>query len=124
MPSSNSKRGHPVPENLSKQVLVETYRSRGPGGQRKNKTETAVRLKHLPTGVTVSATEQRSQSQNLRVAFERLREKLRQLRQKKRRRIPTAVPPKSVEKRIEGKKLHSVRKRLREKVRRDGSSEG
>jgi protein subunit release factor A len=109
---------------LSKQVLVETYRSRGPGGQRKNKTETAVRLKHLPTGITVSATEQRSQSQNLRVAFERLRERLRQLRQKRRRRIPTAAPLKSVEKRIEGKKLHSVQKRLRQKVRRDGFLEG
>ena len=110
-------------ENLRKQVILETYRSRGPGGQRKNKTETAVRLKHLPTGITVTATEQRSQSQNLKLAFERLGDRLRRLHQKKRRRIPTAVPLKSIEKRIEEKKLLSTRKHLRQKIQRDRSIE-
>jgi protein subunit release factor B len=106
-------------DSLKKQVIVETYRSSGPGGQRKNKTETAVRLRHLPSGITVTATEQRSQSQNLKIAFERLGERLRRLRQKKRRRIPTAVPLRSIEKRIEGKKLLSTRKQLRQKVQKD-----
>jgi protein subunit release factor B len=110
-------------DNLKKQVIVETYRSRGPGGQRKNKTETAVRLRHLPTGITVTATEQRSQSQNLKLAFERLGERLRRLQQKKRRRIPTAVPLRSIEKRIEGKKLLSTRKHLRQKIQKDRSTE-
>jgi peptide chain release factor len=110
-------------DNLKKQVVVETYRSRGPGGQRKNKTETAVRLRHLPTGITVTATEQRSQSQNLKLAFERLAERLRRLRHKKRRRIPTAVPLRSIEKRIEGKKFLSTRKQLRQKVQKDRSIE-
>ena len=108
-------------DNLKKQVIVETYRSRGPGGQRKNKTETAVRLRHLPTGITVTATEQRSQSQNLKLAFERLGERLRRLHQKRRRRIPTAVPFKSIEKRIEEKKLLSTRKHLRQKIQKDRS---
>lgn len=108
-------------DNLKKQVIVETYRSRGPGGQRKNKTETAVRLRHLSTGITVTATEQRSQSQNLKVAFERLGERLRRLHQKRRRRIPTAVPFKSIEKRIEEKKLLSTRKHLRQKIQKDRS---
>jgi peptide chain release factor len=108
-------------QNLKKQVIVETYRSRGPGGQRKNKTETAVRLRHLPTGITVTATEQRSQSQNLKLAFERLGERLRRLHQKRRRRIPTAVPFKSIEKRIEEKKLLSTRKHLRQKIQKDRS---
>jgi peptide chain release factor len=101
---------------LKKQVAVETFRSSGPGGQRKNKTETSVRLKHLPTGITVSATEHRLQSQNLKLAFERLRERLRRLRQKRRRRIPTHVPLKAVEKRIEEKKQKSSRKQLRGRV--------
>ena len=101
---------------LKKQVVVETFRSSGPGGQRKNKTETSVRLKHLPTGVTVSATEHRLQSQNLKLAFERLRDRLHRLNQKKRRRIPTRVPFKAVEKRIEEKKQKSFRKQLRGRV--------
>jgi protein subunit release factor B len=58
---------------LRKEVLIETYRSSGPGGQRKNKTETAIRLKHLPSGMTVVATEHRSQAHNKKLAFERLR---------------------------------------------------
>ena len=102
-------------ENLKRHVLIETYRSRGPGGQRKNKTETSVRLKHLPTGITVTATEHRYQSQNLKLAFERLGERLRRLDQKKRKRIPSRLPFKAVEKRIEEKKHRSIRKRLRQK---------
>ena len=110
-------------DSLKKQVIVETYRSSGPGGQRKNKTETAVRLRHLPSGITVTATEQRSQSQNLKIAFERLGERLRRLRHKKRRRIPTAVPLRSIEKRIEGKKILSTRKKLRQLIKKERSYE-
>ena len=105
-------------ETLKKQVVIETYRSSGPGGQRKNKTETSVRLKHLPTGIKVSATEHRLQSQNLKLAFERLKERLRRLNQKRRRRIPTGVPLKAVEKRIEEKKQKSFSKQLRGKIRK------
>ena len=108
---------------LKKQVVIETYRSSGPGGQRKNKTETSVRLKHLPTGITVIATEHRFQSQNLRLAFERLRERLHRLNRKRRRRIPTGVPLRAVEKRMEEKKLQSVHKRLRQKIRKERLSE-
>jgi protein subunit release factor B len=123
MPGPDSKTSQPTPEILRKQVLVETYRSRGPGGQHKNKTETAVRLRHLSSGITVTATEQRSQSQNLKLAFARLEERLRRLRHRKRRRIPTAVPLRSIEKRIEGKKLLSTRKRLRQTINKDRSYE-
>ncbi len=106
-------------ETLKKQVVIETYRSRGPGGQRKNKTETAVRLRHIPTGITVTATEQRSQFQNLKLAFERLRERLHRLRQKKRPRIPTVVSLKSTERRIGEKKLLSAKKKLRKTIEKD-----
>ena len=93
------------PEILKKQVVIETYRSRGPGGQRKNKTETAVRLKHLLSGITVVATEQRTQSQNLKQAFERLRMRLLRLNRPRKRRIPTSTPVKAHERRIEEKKV-------------------
>lgn len=110
-------------EILKKQVIIETYRSRGPGGQRKNKTETSVRLRHLPTGITVVATEHRSQSQNLKLAYERLRERLRRLHEKRRRRIPTVVPLMAIEKRIEEKKVQSIRKQRRQKIQKERLSE-
>jgi protein subunit release factor B len=104
------------PEILKKQVILETYRSRGPGGQRKNKVETAVRIKHLPSGMTVVATEHRSQAENRKLAFERLRERLIKLNQPKRRRIPTTVSLAAIEKRIKQKKVLSGRKQLRQRV--------
>jgi protein subunit release factor B len=99
---------------LKKQVLIETFKSSGPGGQRKNKTETAIRLTHLPSGITVIATEYRSQAQNRRLAFERLRERLLKLNRPRRRRIATSVPWSAIEKRKEDKKIRSKRKRLRQ----------
>lgn len=101
-------------DTLKQQVTVETYRSSGPGGQRKNKTETAVRLKHLPSGITVIATEQRSQAQNRELAFERLRRRLERLNQPRKRRIPTRIPRKAVEHRITEKKLTSLKKKQRQ----------
>ena len=106
------------PETLKKQVLIETYRSRGPGGQRKNKVETAVRLKHLPSGITVVATEHRSQAENRKLALERLHERLIKLNQPKKRRIPTSVSLKAIERRIEGKKIHSRKKSIRRKLQK------
>jgi protein subunit release factor B len=107
------------PAILKKQVVVETYRSRGPGGQRKNKVETAVRLKHLPSGITVVATEHRSQSENRKLAFERLRERLVKLNRPKRRRIATSLPWTAVEKRMEEKKIRSRKKLLRQKSQKE-----
>jgi protein subunit release factor B len=106
------------PEILKKQVVVETYRSRGPGGQRKNKTETAVRLRHLRTGITVIATEYRSQAQNRVLAFERLRERLIKLNRPRKRRIRTSIPSGVIERKKEEKKIHSTKKRLRQKPKR------
>jgi ribosome-associated protein len=109
-------------EVLKGQVVVETYRSSGPGGQRKNKVETAVRLKHLPSRITVVATERRSQAENRKLAFERLRERLMKLNRPKRRRIPTSVSLKAIEKRMEEKKIRSKKKRLRQKPPTPSSS--
>jgi len=107
------------PEILKKEVVIETYRSSGPGGQRKNKTETAVRLKHLPSGIIVIATEHRLQTQNRKLAFERLRERLIRLNQPKKRRIPTSVPLKTIEKKKREKKMITIKKHLRQKVQID-----
>ncbi len=53
---------------------VDTYRSHGPGGQKRNKTDSAVRLRHRSTGLIVTATEDRSQHVNKTRAVRRLRE--------------------------------------------------
>jgi hypothetical protein len=56
------------------QCEVDHYRASGPGGQKRNKTSSAVRLRHRPTGLAVTATEERSQHVNKRRGVRRLRE--------------------------------------------------
>jgi hypothetical protein len=58
------------------QCEVDTYRASGPGGQKRNKTSSAVRLRHLPSGLIVIAEESRSQHENRARALRRLREAL------------------------------------------------
>ena len=57
-------------------ITYETLRSSGPGGQNVNKVETAVRATHIPSGISVLASDMRSQVQNKKLAFERLTMKL------------------------------------------------
>lgn len=61
-------------ESLLKQCHVDCFRSSGPGGQKKNKTSSAVRLRHEPTGLIVTATEERSQHVNKKRAIRRMRD--------------------------------------------------
>lgn len=61
---------------LLAQCAVDTYRASGPGGQKRNKTDSAVRLRHLPSGLIVIAEESRSQHENKARALRRLRERL------------------------------------------------
>jgi peptide chain release factor 2 len=65
-------------------VRVDTYRSSGAGGQKVNKTDSAVRLTHLPTGIVVAVQNERSQQKNRGVAWKILRAKLYELEEKKR----------------------------------------
>ncbi|MCX7692032.1 MAG: peptide chain release factor 2 [Tepidimonas taiwanensis] len=65
-------------------VRVDTYRASGAGGQHINKTDSAVRLTHIPTGIVVTAQDSRSQHSNRDLAWQRLRSKLYELEMRKR----------------------------------------
>jgi protein subunit release factor B len=102
-----------VPESdvaLLAQCDVHTFRAGGPGGQHQNKTDSAVRLVHRPTGVTVTCRAQRSQYLNKMDALRRLRLKLRRL---------TAPPPPP--RRPTRPSRAATERRLAEKSRRAGA---
>ena len=72
----NDPRSVPDLAELENEVEVSVYQASGPGGQHRNRTYSAVRLKHLPTGIVVTAGDSRSQHRNRKIAFERLARRL------------------------------------------------
>jgi protein subunit release factor A len=94
-------------------IKVEFYRGSGPGGQHRNTTDSAVRIRHLPTGIFAQASENRSQFQNREVAMERLRLALERRERIVQKRIATRVPKRTKETRLTDKRITSEKKRLR-----------
>ncbi|MBW2038200.1 MAG: peptide chain release factor-like protein [Deltaproteobacteria bacterium] len=98
------------------EIRVETFKAPGPGGQHRNKRETAVRVRHLPSGITAISTEHRSQARNKELALRRLELKLRAMREKRKPRIPTSIPRTYKENILAAKRHRAQIKRWRKNV--------
>ena len=106
-------------EELLRECEVDTFRASGPGGQHVNKTESAVRLRHLPSGVVVTSQSERSQHRNKAICLQKLRETIERLNYRPAKRVPTRVSRAAKNRVLEEKSRRSQIKRLRAKPSRD-----
>jgi protein subunit release factor B len=100
---------------LLDQCDVTTFRSSGKGGQHVNKTDSAVRLVHRPTGIVVISRKDRSQYMNKKECLANLRKKFVKLTTKAPPRISTKVPKSAKKKRKEVKVKTTQKKQLRKR---------
>src|ERR1700694_6262446 len=101
--------------DLLRECEVETFRSSGPGGQHVNKTESAVRLRHLPSGVVVTSQQERSQHRNKSLCLQKLRAKIARLNYRPAKRVPTRIPRSVKNRTLEDKARRARIKQLRSK---------
>ncbi|WP_225073289.1 peptide chain release factor-like protein [Desulfuromonas sp. CSMB_57] len=95
---------------------ISYFKAPGPGGQKKNKAATAVRLRHRPSGLVVTAGERRSRLANLARAMERLEQRLADSQRQAPPRIATRPGKGAVEERLQMKKRRSERKTQRRRL--------
>ena len=106
-------------DDLLRECEVDTFRSSGPGGQHVNKTESAVRLRHTPSGVVVTSQQERSQHRNKALCLQKLRKKIEKLNYRPAKRVPTRVSTGVKNRALEEKTRRSQIKRLRAKPSTD-----
>ncbi|MFQ6103972.1 MAG: peptide chain release factor-like protein [Candidatus Glassbacteria bacterium] len=107
------------PGKLLDECKVSYFLSSGPGGQRRDRKRTAVRLVHLPTGIVVVSGRRRSRIENLQDALERLGSRIEEKSKVRKPRIKTKVPSHVKEKILREKKRRSMKKKLRRRISPD-----
>lgn len=105
-----------TPEEIARACEVQVFRASGPGGQGVNTTDSAVRMRHVPTGITVVSREQRSQLQNRERCVEKILEICRRRARPPRPRKKTRVPASQKRKRLDAKRARGQVKQLRRRV--------
>ena len=100
-------------DSLERDCDLEFFIASGPGGQHRNKVETGVRLTHRPSGISVTATERRSQHANREVAYERMAARLEEMQHISPPRKPTRPTAASRKRRLEAKRRAALLKRQR-----------
>jgi peptide chain release factor len=99
-----------IPED---EIEFSFFKSSGPGGQKKNVTESSVRARHIPTGIMVVATRSRSQRRNRELAIEELERRLEERNRPRKHRKKTRPTRSSQERRVTEKKQRGQKKALR-----------
>lgn len=97
-----------------KDCKVENIRASGPGGQHRNRRETGIRLTHEPTGIVVTAVEQRERFRNLVNAKKRMQKALEKFYYRNPKRIPTHIPQWVDEQRLKAKHEKARKKKSRQ----------
>ena len=103
-------------DDLLSECKVETFRSGGKGGQHANKTESAVRLTHIKSGIRVTCQDERSQYLNKIKCIKELRSRIKKNNYKPPKRIKTKPTKGSIKKRLLNKKHKSEKKKNRQKT--------
>lgn len=107
-------------DELARQCCAEAFHASGPGGQGVNTADSAVRMRHVPTGITVVSRESRSQLQNRERCLQKIRAELARRARKPKSRHATKPTRASVRRRLDEKGRRSQLKRMR---RRPGMDE-